>query len=327
MRIMACMNLDMFRLSLGWALESLGHQLYYVDEYHPSKLEQAVQTFQPEMILDMGWDVIHIKENAIESFQQFKRRYRIFHVYFAEEDHYHFERWSKPYVARISPNFVFTRFAEYMPRYQEMGMNVDWLDVGCNPLFHKPLSSDPSFSCEVSVAANGQFVWDIFRRKSIIDLVSPLFEASFDTRIWGRDWNEMQQYLGIIPKNEFLHGFLPYYFTPLAYNSSKINISLQTVENQISSRTYDILSSGGFLLTSDTPAVRELLQPGHCCVISSSPKETVEIIQYYLAHEDERREIAQKGLELARNQFAYQKTIHRIWHRIENECEMFYKSK
>ena len=188
------------------------------------------------------------------------------------------------------------------------------------------MSPNRLYSCDVSVAANGQFVWDVFRRKSVIDLVSPLFDAPFDTKIWGRDWNEIQQYLGIIPNHKMLYGTLPYYLTPSVYNSSTINISLQTVENQVSSRTYDILASGGFLLTSDTPAVRNLLQPGNCCMISNSPKETLEIIHYYLAHKSERKKIAQNGLELAQNQFAYQKTIHRIWPMIEKECQVFYKS-
>lgn len=321
MKILSLMTLDMFRLTFGWALESNGHQVYYLNDISEEQLEHAIHTFRPDMIVTIGWDVLHTKTDILA---EVMKRHRIFHLYFAEEDWFHFERWSKPYVSRMSPQFVLTRSANCISSYQKMGIKSKYLDVGCNPFFHRPMPPNPKYVCDVSVIVNGQFMWDIFRRKSIMNLVAPLLEAPFHTKIWGRDWHEMKDYLGVSPRNEMMQGSIPYHLTPQVYNSAKINISVQTVEDQISSRTYDILASGGFLLTSDSPGVSAKLSSESDCAVSNSPEETIKKIKYYLEHEDKRKKKAGNGLKYAREHASYQNTIAKVWPQIETEVKAFY---
>ena len=60
-------------------------------------------------------------------------------------------------------------------------------------------------------------------------------------------------------------------------------------------RLYETTGVGGFLLTDNKDNLTELFAPGEEVVAYNSPEECVEMIDYYLVHEDERRRIAQAG--------------------------------
>ncbi|NEW04426.1 glycosyltransferase [Paenibacillus sp. SYP-B3998] len=320
MKIIGLFGLDIFRYSLGWALESLGHRVYYLNEVSRELLEDAIQMFQPDIYMDMGWDYHHYPSNN-ELVRDVLREHGIYHVYFAEEDSLHFENWSKHYTQLVSPQFVLTRSRPCIPLYEELGFKVNYLDVGCNPEFHRAVSPDPDFICDVSVVANGQFGFEIFRRKSIKDLVLPLFNQSFRTELWGRQWDEAYQHFGVSPQPYMVRGLLPFHKTPKVYSSTKINLSIQSMDEQISNRTYDIMANGSFLLTSNTSAVRDILQPGVNCEVSDSPEETLEKVSFYLANEDARQRIASAGRIHAMEHLSYQRTLPPLLSQIEQDLK------
>lgn len=311
------LTMDWFRSSVGWALESNGHQVYHLNEVREDLFMEAIRVFQPDIFFDMGWDSEHVNRDNVLLISEITKRNNLFHVYFAEEDWLHYNDWSKWYTSVTAPEFVLTRSASCIPFYEAMGLQAAYFDVGCNPLFHRPRPAFPRWMCDVSVVANMQYYWDIFRRKAISDLIVPLFDQPYKTMIFGKDWANANQYFGISPQPGMYQGLLYYHHTPWVFSAAKINVSLQSVEDQISSRTYDILASGGFLLTADTPGVRNKLEPGIHCEVSASPKETLEKVAYYLEHDDERLRIAKAGLQYAREKASYQKNLDEIWPSIE----------
>lgn len=317
MRILALLSLDIFRLSIGWALEELGHQVYYLNELREDLFVRAIQDFKPDLLFDMGWDVEHCDPAKLDLLARLITHFGLYHVYFAEEDWLHFERWSKPYVEKVKPQFVFTRATTCMTEYKGMGFKTAYLDVGCNPYFHRPVPVVPAYLSELTVVANAQLVWDIFRRKSVADLVVPLLSAPYQVHLWGRDWNQVGEYFGATLVNSIWHGVLPYVETPRVYSSAAVNLSIQSVEDQISNRTYDILATGGFLLTSDTSGVRERLTPGVNCDVSASSQETLEKVRFYLSHLEIRQKIAERGREHALQTRSYQVTLPRVWPLVE----------
>ncbi len=319
MKILAILSFDIFRYSIGNALEKLGHEIIYLENFNEDTLEQAINTFHPDMAFSMGWDIWHVSfhnEGKFPLVKEILQKYNIFHVYFAEEDWLHHQKWSLLYVKTIEPNYVLTRSTTCIRNYLNLGIPATFFNVGCNPAFHKPVPINLNYQCDVALIANGHFGQSEVRHKSISDLIIPLFEQPFHTRIWGKRWENVHLHHNKIIPPEMLHGILPYIETPKVYNSAKISISLQSCNDQLSNRTFDVLSSGGFLLTSDTPAVRINLIPEVNCAVSSSPEETVEKIKYYLTHEDERIRIAKTGRDYAIKNFAYQKTLTEIWPKI-----------
>ncbi len=105
----------------------------------------------------------------------------------------------------------------------------------------------------------------------------------------------MKLHLGQEISPEWIHGYLHYTEACKIYSSADIVIGLQNHLTQLTQRTYEILGSGGFLLTSDTPEVRRLFEPGRDLVISSSPEETLELVSYYLENPVERENMRRQG--------------------------------
>ena len=94
------------------------------------------------------------------------------------------------------------------------------------------------------------------------------------------------------------HGTVDYYTQmPLVFRRSRINlnISLRSIKSGIPLRAFDIMGSGGFLLSNYQADYLEHFVPGEDFVYYESRENLLDKIGYYLEHEDERRAIAASG--------------------------------
>ena len=96
------------------------------------------------------------------------------------------------------------------------------------------------------------------------------------------------------------------------------NIDL-TVELYFSNRTWYTLGCGGFLLTAYCPRLEELFGRGQELDWFESLDECCEKIEYYLAHDDERQNIAAAGYRLAHGEYSYDKMVERIINELQKE--------
>lgn len=94
------------------------------------------------------------------------------------------------------------------------------------------------------------------------------------------------------------HGTVDYYNQmPLIFKQSKINlnISLRSIKSGIPLRAFDIMGSGGFLLSNYQADFLDDFVPGVDFVYYESKNDLLVKIDYYLTHEQEREEIARNG--------------------------------
>ena len=84
---------------------------------------------------------------------------------------------------------------------------------------------------------------------------------------------------------------------PQIFRQSKINlnISLRSIKSGIPLRAFDIMGSGGFLLSNYQADFLELFVPGEDFEVYGSKEEYLQKIDYYLRHEEERKAIARNG--------------------------------
>lgn len=107
-------------------------------------------------------------------------------------------------------------------------------------------------------------------------------------------------------------GTLDYYEEmPLAFRAAKINlnISLRTIQTGIPLRCFDIMGSGGFLLTNYQADFVPLFEAGVDYVYYDSKMDMYDKIGYYLEHEEERREIAKNGHDKVMKYHSYVKRL------------------
>lgn len=94
------------------------------------------------------------------------------------------------------------------------------------------------------------------------------------------------------------HGSIePYNKMPLVFKQSRINlnISLRSIKSGIPQRAFDIMGSGGFLLSNYQNDFMDSFIPEEDFVFYESKEDLLNKIDYYLTHEDERRTIAANG--------------------------------
>ncbi|MBQ9436895.1 MAG: glycosyltransferase family 1 protein, partial [Lachnospiraceae bacterium] len=88
-----------------------------------------------------------------------------------------------------------------------------------------------------------------------------------------------------------------------------LNITLRSIHSGIPLRCFDIIASGGFLLSNYQSDFPDCFTPGQDFVAYDDLKQLPELAEYYLSHEREREEIAENGLETLRQHHTYQ---HRV---------------
>ena len=94
------------------------------------------------------------------------------------------------------------------------------------------------------------------------------------------------------------HGTADYYSQmPLIFKQSRINlnISLRSITSGIPLRAFDIMGSGGFLLSNFQADFLDEFVPGEDFVYYESKDDLLYKIDYYLNHEEERTAIARSG--------------------------------
>ena len=94
------------------------------------------------------------------------------------------------------------------------------------------------------------------------------------------------------------HGTVDYYEQmPLVFKQSRINlnIALRSIKTGIPLRAFDIMGSGGFLLSSFQDDFLDDFIPGEDFAYYESKEDLLYKIDYYLNHEEERMAVAKNG--------------------------------
>lgn len=105
------------------------------------------------------------------------------------------------------------------------------------------------------------------------------------------------RHYGEITKAEF-HAPLKYQedmFKMFRATRINLNITYRLITRGISLRALDIMAAGGFLLSNLQEEMLEHFEPGVDFACFSNEKEAIELVDYYLTHDEERRQIAENG--------------------------------
>ena len=84
---------------------------------------------------------------------------------------------------------------------------------------------------------------------------------------------------------------------PKIFRLSRINLNMtaKSIKSALPLRIWDILACGGFVMTNYQSEIPEYFEIGTDLETYASEDELLEKCAYYLAHEDDRRQIAENG--------------------------------
>lgn len=141
-----------------------------------------------------------------------------------------------------------------------------------------------------------------------------LVNGRYDFKAWGADW----QGFGITSLKGHIY---PKEYARICYAAQIIlgcDYNHET-ECYFSNRTWITMGCGGFLLTNYVSGLETIFTKGVHLEWYRSPEECLDLIGYYLKHEDRRKRIALGGYEFAHSRRTYDVVMDEIISRIEND--------
>lgn len=101
---------------------------------------------------------------------------------------------------------------------------------------------------------------------------------------------------------------------PKIYKCSQINlnISLKSILTGIPLRSFEIMGSGGFLLSNYQREYEDYFHSGTDYVYYTDYEDLGKKVEYYLSHDKERREIARNGYEKVKGSHTYKNRVDTI---------------
>ena len=111
---------------------------------------------------------------------------------------------------------------------------------------------------------------------------------------------------------------------PKVFAASKINLNftIPNIKSGLPLRIWDVLGSGGFLMTNFQAEIPYYLKNKEDLVCFESVEELVELCGYYLAHEEERRQIAENGYKKVSAYHTYEQRIVQMLEIVKNTADI-----
>ena len=316
MRILFLESNPMWIYGLPNGFCDAGHTVMISGPLTEESIMDMISNFQPDLIFTMGHTSEHTEKKQ-KMIRDLVAGTNIPHVYWATEDPGYTLTFSLPLIRTIQPNFVFTICPSRVGFYRDQGIPSAHLDFGYHSSVHSPTDVHEEYKVSIAIVANGYPMLyekrpDHYRFKALRSLLSPFLEENIRIDFWGRYWDQMTHILGKKIPQEWIHGFLPYTEANKVYSSADIILGIQNHDTQVTQRTYEVLGSGGFLLTNDTSEIRRLFSPGKDIVVSRSSEETIELVKYYIRRPEERKKVKKDGINSVKKYSYEQRAIYII---------------
>jgi spore maturation protein CgeB len=168
---------------------------------------------------------------------------------------------------------------------------------GFDPDLHRPMAVSPQDLARLGADAAFIGMWSPKKTAYMQMLVRKL--PGVHARIWGGAWERAH---ATVLKPAIMGRHLWGDVYPLAMQCTKVNIALLSEArtgassgDRITSRTFHIPASGGFMLHERTDELLQYYREGDEVACFASPEELAEKTQYYLEHEEEREAIRLAG--------------------------------
>ena len=178
----------------------------------------------------------------------------------------------------------------------------------------KTLSLPSELSFEKATFIAKHFAGYLFRKQ----VVSALIEGVPGFELYGDDgWQRLFKHIKV---NKVRYGNT----LRDVYASTRVNVDINRVviRSGFTQRVFDALAAGAFIITSAKPIVEEFF----CTtgkrkeiVTFQNGAELVDLVRYYLSHENERKAIATRGRERVGNHHTYDHRIGEMFQVLSRE--------
>jgi len=136
-------------------------------------------------------------------------------------------------------------------------------------------------------------------------IVGDMIRAGLDFKVWGNRWENL------LPRANYGGSHWDYRRLAELYASAKITLNDHHPDMEregfVSNKVFDILASGGFVISGRNRGIAPLFDDA--VPEYESAEHLREMVTYYLAHSEERQRLMAKGQRIARTHTYAQRAI------------------
>ncbi len=239
------------------------------------RLVEIVRQEQPDLLLygpfDLHADILHERLQFITDHTDTQT------IIWMSDDHWRFENYSRFWAPCV--DYIITTAQEAVTKYREagFGQKVIKSQWAFNPFTYQQM--------QISRTRDVSFVGMAHGNRP--EVIRKMRSSGLNVDAFGLGWSEDMD--------------IPFYDMVRIFNQSRINLNLSNsstlTTQQIKGRNFEVPGCRGFLITTPADNLEEYYEPDKEVVVASSLEELIDKSRYYLAHEREREEIAQRGYE------------------------------
>jgi len=225
-------------------------------------------------------------------------------VFFTDDD-WQFYPISRHFARSF--DWIITTYPDRLPLYSQHGYdNIILSQYGCNQNVFGNLKLAKVYDVTFIGAPHGNRT----------DLIRFLIAKGIDIKVFGAGW---KRYPDLVGK---WGGYLSDAKMARIICKTRINLnpsrSYDDRSIQLKGRTFEIAGCGGFQLTEHQPDLYKFYNRGTEIVTYTSNGQLLDLIQYFLKHEEEREAIARNAYARTMADHTWEKRLHDILESIEN---------
>ena len=188
----------------------------------------------------------------------------------------------------------------------KLGLNAHYLPEACHSRWHRRFDLNPEdrnkYSCDLTTVSNMYY----YRARMLEGF------KDYDLKIWGKSYpNWLESPL----RAHYPGVYVAELEKAKALNAAKI--VLNTVHygeiEGVNCRLFEVAGCGAFQIADWKPALPGLFEPEREIVTFHTRQELKEKVDYYLAHSEERREIADRAYARAHREHTYEIRLNRMF--------------
>ena len=179
------------------------------------------------------------------------------------------------------------------------------LDEACNPMWHRRVDlteeEQARYKCELTVAAN------LYWYRAL--MLEPFLD--YDLKVWG---NYIPRWLESPVRDRYQNHYVAEHEKAKALNAAKIvmNTMHYAEIEGFNARLFETAGCGAFQIIDWRADLQRCFEPEQEVVTFQTMEDLKEKVRYYLEHEKERREIADRAYWRAHREHTYEHRLKRL---------------
>ncbi len=304
---------EIFSIDMMWGFKQAGHDAKVIKAASGAQMENILDEENADLLITLGAPLELKKDVLAQIGKRTPQAMKYVHWdtdgissrYFQSESGDGIEM---DVLYHSRPDLVLTMCPEMREFIIAKGFPCEMMHYAYSPLSHRPLPGYENDKYFINLIGNSYALFvktypNHYRYTSVKILLKPRLENGYQVHFYGDTGYRpmLKTLLDLDVPNTYFHGYLPYQKTCVAYNSAFINLVTQNHAHTITKRTFEILGSGGFALSSDNAELRKLFEPGRDLAVSSTPEQTLALVRVYKENPDKWRAVRENAVKSVEN--------------------------